>query len=163
MSQISEVKANSRSVKPVSAENIHAAPGKFRQAFVDFSNRIAQASGNPFSFILAVLVIAVWAVTGPIFQFSDTWQLIINTGTTIVTFLMVFMIQNTQNRDNLAIQAKLDELVRALESADNKFVGIEHLSGPELEELREECEQEARQELEDPLKSARPVHLSKRG
>ena len=162
MSQISEVKAGNRSATPVCAEKIHIAPSKFRQAFVDFSNSIAQASGSPFSFISAVSVIAVWAITGPVFQFSDTWQLVINTGTTIVTFLMVFTIQNTQNRDNLAIQAKLDELVRALESANNKFVGIERLSGPELEELREECEQEARQELENPPKSARPVHLSKR-
>jgi low affinity Fe/Cu permease len=123
-----------------------ASPGVFRKLFMEFSNRVAFASGNPGAFVLAVLVILVWAVTGPVFEFSDTWQLVINTGTTIVTFLMVFLIQNTQNRDSIALQAKLDELVRAVESANNKFVGIEHLSGPELEKLREECERKAKEE-----------------
>ncbi len=85
----------------------------------------------------------IWAITGPLFHFSDTWQLVINTGTTIVTFLMVFLIQNSQNRDSAAIQVKLDELIRT-GSAQNSFVGIEHLSADELEELRARCEERAK-------------------
>jgi low affinity Fe/Cu permease len=85
----------------------------------------------------------IWGVTGPVFHFSDTWQLVINTGTTIVTFLMVFLIQNTQNRDGLAIQVKLDELVRAIETANNKFVGIEKLTEKEVERMRNDCETDA--------------------
>ena len=85
------------------------------------------------------MVVVVWAVTGPIFGFSDTWQLIINTGTTIVTFLMVFLIQNTQNRDGAAMQAKLDELIR-VSKAHNNFIGIEHLTETEVEEFRSKCE-----------------------
>jgi low affinity Fe/Cu permease len=92
---------------------------------------------------LALLIIVVWAVTGPVFQYSDTWQLIINTGTTIVTFLMVFLIQNSQNRDSAAIQVKLDELIRVGE-VRNDFVGIEHLTEEEIEELREKCERAAK-------------------
>jgi low affinity Fe/Cu permease len=83
--------------------------------------------------------VAVWGVTGPVFHYSDTWQLVINTGTTIVTFLMVFLIQNTQNRDNAAVQAKLDELIRA-SKAKNEFIGIEHLSDAELDDILEQCE-----------------------
>jgi low affinity Fe/Cu permease len=110
----------------------------FTRAFSQFATWTAHASGTPFTFVLAVLVILIWAVTGPIFNFSDTWQLVINTGTTIVTFLMVFLIQSTQNRDGLAIQVKLDELVRAVERANNKFVGIEKLTEDEVKTLREE-------------------------
>ena len=95
---------------------------------------IAHAAGRPITFILCCAIILVWAVSGPIFGFSDTWQLVINTGTTIVTFLMVFLIQNTQNRDGAAIQAKLDELIRA-SAAQNAFIGIEHLTEEELAEL----------------------------
>jgi low affinity Fe/Cu permease len=87
--------------------------------------------------------VIVWAVTGPIFRFSDTWQLVINTGTTIITFLMVFLIQNSQNRDSAAIQVKLDELIRT-GTVQNSFVGIEHLSADELEELRSRCEERAK-------------------
>jgi low affinity Fe/Cu permease len=89
-----------------------------------------------------VAVVAVWAISGPIFHFSDTWQLVINTGTTIVTFLMVFLIQNSQNRDSAAIQVKLDELIR-VGAARNSLVGIEHLSDEELEEIRNKCEARA--------------------
>jgi low affinity Fe/Cu permease len=88
------------------------------------------------------LVVAVWAITGPLFGYSDTWQLVINTGTTIVTFLMVFLIQNSQNRDGAAIQAKLDELLRAMEQARTHFVGIEHMTDEEIEQIRAALEQE---------------------
>lgn len=94
-------------------------------------------------FIGCCVLVVLWAVSGPLFHFSDTWQLVINTSTTIITFLMVFLIQNTQNRDNAAIQAKLDEVVRASDS-DNKFIGIEHLSDEELDGILAEVEQSAR-------------------
>jgi low affinity Fe/Cu permease len=103
--------------------------------FEKLSTRIAAATGRPPAFALALTVIIVWAITGPLFQWSDTWQLVINTGTTIVTFLMVFLIQNAQNRDASAIQAKLDELIRAVQHARNEFIGIEHLSELELREI----------------------------
>ena len=100
--------------------------------FERVSASVAMACGQPAAFILAFAIIVVWAVTGPVFHWSDTWQLVINTSTTIVTFLMVFLIQNAQNRDASAIQAKLDELIRAGGRARNEFIGIEHLSEPEL-------------------------------
>ena len=99
--------------------------------------------GKPVTFAIAALVILVWGVTGPIFHYSDTWQLIINTGTTIVTFLMVFLIQNTQNRDGAALQAKLDELIRATQDARDAYMGIEKLDEIEVEKLREDCEKAA--------------------
>jgi low affinity Fe/Cu permease len=111
--------------------------------FSKIASVVAHASGKPITFVICCLVILVWAVTGPIFGFSDTWQLIINTGTTIVTFLMVFLIQNTQNRDGAAIQTKLDELIRAGE-AQNRFVGIEHLTESEVEQYRALAEKAAK-------------------
>ncbi|MGH1573988.1 low affinity iron permease family protein [Methylobacterium sp. P31] len=105
------------------------------KAFGEFASRVARAAGRPTTFALSLILIVVWAVTGPLFGFSDTWQLVINTGTTIVTFLMVFLIQNTQNRDGAAIQAKLDELIRA-SAAQNRYIGIENLTEEELDELR---------------------------
>ena len=108
--------------------------------FTHSAHRIAMLAGQPIAFITAVSIIAVWAVTGPFFAWSDTWQLVINTGTTIITFLMVFLIQNAQNRDASAIQAKLDELIRAVEGARNEFIGIEHLTERELEGIREALE-----------------------
>ena len=102
------------------------------KVFGDLAAWVARAAGRPVAFAACVLVVVVWAVTGPLFGFSDTWQLVINTGTTIVTFLMVFLIQNTQNRDSAAMQAKLDELIRA-SSAQNAFIGIEHLTEKELD------------------------------
>ncbi len=108
------------------------------------AERISQWTGRPFTFILALLVVAIWAISGPAFRFSDTWLLVVNTGTSIVTFLMVFLIQNEQNRDGAAVQAKLDELIRALEPAKNKFMGIEKLSVEEVQELREETVEEVK-------------------
>jgi low affinity Fe/Cu permease len=111
--------------------------------FADIANWSSRASGKAITFLLAVMIIVIWSVTGPIFGFSDTWQLVINTGTTIVTFLMVFLIQNTQNRDGAAIQVKLDELIR-VSRVKNSIIGIEHLTDEELEDLREKCEQRAK-------------------
>ncbi|MGB3832016.1 MAG: low affinity iron permease family protein [Mesorhizobium sp.] len=113
------------------------------RSFTRIANMVAWISGLPGTFICCTLVVLVWAVSGPTFHFSDTWQLVINTGTTIVTFLMVFLIQNTQNRDGAAIQAKLDELIRVSEG-HNHFIGIEHLTESEVEEIRQKCEQAAR-------------------
>jgi low affinity Fe/Cu permease len=110
-----------------------------RRTFAQISTFIATQSGHPVTFLLAAITIIVWAVTGPLFKYSDTWQLVINTGTTIVTFLMVFIIQNTQNRDGAAIQAKLDELIRSNKTAQNSFIGIENLTQEEIEEYRTSC------------------------
>ena len=107
--------------------------------FSHFAQATASSAGHPIAFLLAALVILVWIVSGPIFNYSDTWQLVINTGTTIVTFLMVFLIQNTQNRDILTVQLKLSELVLAMKGAENRFAAIEDLTDEELEELHEEC------------------------
>ena len=98
----------------------------------------SHTSGRPTTFVIAVAIILIWAVTGPIFHFSDTWQLVINTGTTIITFLMVFLIQNTQNRDTEALQIKLDELIRAMASAQNVVLDLEELDDEELEEFRKD-------------------------
>ena len=110
--------------------------------FTRIASAVAYLAGKPLAFVLCVLLIAAWAVTGPIFQFSDTWQLVINTGTTIVTFLMVFLIQNTQNRDAAAMQAKLDELIRAIHEARGQFIGIEHLTDEQIEAIRNKLEHE---------------------
>ena len=99
---------------------------------------VARAVGRPWVFALAVALVAVWALLGPFYGYSDTWQLVINTGTTIVTFLMVFLIQNTQNRDSAAIQVKLDELIRAVDKARNELIGLEQRSEVEIEEKRAE-------------------------
>jgi low affinity Fe/Cu permease len=104
--------------------------------FRRFAHHTASAAGSPVAFLGAVTVIVVWGATGPIFHFSDTWQLIINTGTTIITFLMVFLIQNTQNRDSQVMQLKLNELIRAVHSARNDLVDLEELSDEELNRLQ---------------------------
>ena len=106
--------------------------------FRKFASKTSAVVGSPWSFLMAVLVIVVWGITGPLFGFSDTWQLVINTGTTIITFLMVFLIQNTQNRDAKAIHLKLDELIRALKGARTGLVDLEDLSDKELEDLQKE-------------------------
>jgi low affinity Fe/Cu permease len=107
-----------------------------RGAFGKFANKAAAAAGHPLAFGLAFITIVVWGVTGPIFGYSDTWQLVINTGTTIVTFLMVFVIQNAQNRDGKAMQIKLDELIRAIEGAHNALLDLEQLDDDAIEKAR---------------------------
>ena len=111
--------------------------------FIRFATLTAKIAGKPWTFIGCLAIVLVWALTGPIFQFNETWQLVINTGTTIVTFLMVFLIQNTQNRDAAAMHAKMDELIYAVKKADAGFIGIEHLTDKELAVILEEVEQRA--------------------
>ena len=111
--------------------------------FARFANATARMTGSPMAFLLCVGSVLIWAATGPIFHYSETWQLVINTGTTIITFLMVFLIQNTQNRDGAAIQTKLDELIRASD-AENEFMGIEKLTDRELDHLHRKCERAAK-------------------
>ena len=116
----------------------HDGPGKaggLRSIFGRIARRAANITGGPWAFLIAVLVVVAWAVTGPIFDFSDTWQLVINTGTTIVTFLMVFLIQNTQNRDAKAVHLKLDELIHAVKRAHNELIEAEDLTEDQLDEL----------------------------
>ncbi len=108
-----------------------------QSTFSRFAKWIARESGQPMTFGLALLIIVVWGITGPLFRFSDTWQLVINTGTTIITFLMVFLIQNTQNRDAEAMQLKLDELIRAISGAKNAMLDLEDLDQVQLDEVRE--------------------------
>ncbi len=107
-----------------------------RIGYSKFANQIARLSGRPKTFVLAAAVIVVWLITGPLFGFSDTWQLVINTGTTIITFLMVFLIQNTQNRDSEALQIKIDELIRATKGAHNALLDLEELEQDSLDEFR---------------------------
>ncbi len=104
--------------------------------FERFATRVTKAAGSVRIFIFAFLIIIVWAITGPIFNFSDSWQLVINTGTTIITFLMVFVIQQTQNKDTIAIQLKLNELIAATSTASNRLIDVEDLSAEELETLK---------------------------
>ena len=112
--------------------------------FARMANLVAWLTGRPATFALCCGIILAWAVSGPFFQYSDTWQLVINTGTTIVTFLMVFLIQNTQNRDGAALQGKLDELIRATRDAHNHLVALEKRPEEEVEEIRKEIEREAK-------------------
>lgn len=110
--------------------------------FTRIASRMATWAGQPVAFMLAAATVIIWLVSGPLFNWSDTWQLVINTGTTIITFLMVFLIQNAQNRDASAMQVKLDELIRAVETARNDFIGIEHLTDLEIGTIRDAMEQE---------------------
>jgi len=111
--------------------------------FTRFATSTSFLAGQPAAFVLAVAFIAIWILTGPVFGWSDSWQLVVNTATTIITFLMVFVIQNAQNRDAAALQAKLDEVIRSLVDARNEFIGIEHLSDTQIEEIRSQLEIEA--------------------
>ncbi len=119
-----------------------------RSLFTRMASACSRYAGSPLGFVLAVVVVLGWLVTGPIFGYSDTWQLVINTGTTIVTFLMVFLIQSSQNRDSKALQIKLDELIRATRGAHNKLLDLEELEEGELEALRARYEQLARRARE---------------
>src|ERR671939_694886 len=123
--------------------------------FTRFAKWTSHAAGHPATFVTAVLIILVWAVTGPIFGFSDTCQLVINTGTTIITFLMVFLIQNTQNRDSAAVQLKLDELIRAVNGAHNALLDLEELTEPDLERLRARYQALARGARDDLVRGVR--------
>jgi low affinity Fe/Cu permease len=121
--------------------------------FTKIATGVSWLAGQPAAFLVAISVVLVWGVTGPLFGWSDTWQLVINTGTTIVTFLMVFLIQNSQNRDAAAMQAKLDELIRSLENARHQFIGIEHLTDNQIEKIRAALEAEAERENGDAEKA----------
>jgi low affinity Fe/Cu permease len=112
-----------------------------RDTFHRFAHRASDIVGSPAAFIAGLMVIVVWAITGPLFHYSDTWQLVINTGTTVITFLMVFLIQNTQNRDSRAVHLKLDELIRSVQAARNEMVGLENLSDEDLDVLQKEFAQ----------------------
>jgi low affinity Fe/Cu permease len=126
-------RGNGATVHPSAKPNGHNKPGLFTM----FAQKTAHLAGKPVTFMLAAVTIVVWAVTGPLFGYSDTWQLVINTGTTIVTFLMVFLIQNSQNRDSMAFQVKLDELIIKLHGAGNEIAGAEDLCDEDLEALHE--------------------------
>ena len=130
--------------------------------FTRFAKWTARTTGHPVAFIAAMLIIVVWAVTGPLFGFSDTWQLVINTGTTIVTFLMVFLIQNTQNRDSEAMQLKLDELIRAVNGAHNGLLDLEELTEEDLERIKARYEvlaRKSREDLKRGLKDTEPIEV----
>jgi low affinity Fe/Cu permease len=129
---------------------------KVSRFFSRFSTVVTKATGSAYAFIIAAVVVILWAVTGPIFKFSDTWQLVINTGTTIITFLMVFIIQHSQNKDTVALQLKLNELIAASEAPSNKLIGIEDLDDDELELLRkfyEHLSGLSKEEKKDKMKS----------
>ncbi len=132
-----------------------------KSVFSDFAKATSRATGHPKSFILAVAVILIWIVTGPYFHFSDTWQLVINTGTTIVTFLMVFLIQNTQNSDSHAMQLKLDELIRSVEGAHNSLLDIEELTEEELLAIKKRYTRLAREAILQIRKGARDTGTPK--
>lgn len=114
----------------------------FDRVFTAIATRISGAAGQPATFATALALILLWGASGPVFHYSDSWQLVVNTTTTIITFLMVFLIQNSQNRDAAAMQAKLDEIIRALDRAREQFIGIEHLSDTQIARIREALERE---------------------
>jgi low affinity Fe/Cu permease len=136
----------------VSETRAHAAPEPetmMDHLFTKIAGRIAAFAGQPLAFVLAAALIVLWGLSGPLFGYSDTWQLVVNTATTIVTFLMVFLIQNSQNRDAAAMQAKLDELIRALDGARGHFIAIEHLTDQQIERIRTAIEKEAEEAEEE--------------
>jgi low affinity Fe/Cu permease len=121
--------------------------------FTKFAQWTSQKAGHPMAFVVAVLAIVIWAATGPIFHYSDTWQLVINTGTTIVTFLMVFLIQNTQNRDMVAVQIKLDELIFCMKKAQNNLLDLEDLDEDELNKIKEQYGKQAKKARKEAQKA----------
>jgi len=123
-------------------------PARLSRGFAKIAERASHAAGQPLTFSVCVLAVVAWAVAGPVFHYSNAWLLVVNTATSIATFLMVFLIQSKQNRDDAAIQAKLNELIRALEPAKNKFVGIETLTVEEVREMRDETVEELKVEQE---------------
>ena len=135
-------------------------PYRANDLFRRIASRTSHGVGSPWAFIGALAIVIVWGTTGPIFHFSDTWQLVINTGTTIVTFLMVFLIQNTQNRDSHAIHLKLDELIRANEIARNRLMALEELDDRELDELQHEFDRLAVEKIAARSDRKRPRHQS---
>jgi low affinity Fe/Cu permease len=132
-----------------------------RDSFHHFAHRAADLVGSPAAFILGLIIVAIWMITGPVFHYSDTWQLVINTGTTIITFLMVFLIQNTQNRDSRAVHLKLDELIRSVHAARNEMLGLEDLSDEDLDRLQKEFAR-LREHAEHKLHAIQE-HKSRRG
>jgi low affinity Fe/Cu permease len=128
-------------------KKLEKGPYATNDVFRRIASRASHGVGSPWAFVGAVVVILVWATTGPLFHYADTWQLVINTGTTIITFLMVFLIQNTQNRDSHALHLKLDELIRSNDAARNRLMGLERLTDGELQELQTEFEELAKEKL----------------
>ena len=126
-----------------------------KEVFRKFAHHVAAMAGSSTAFLLGVLAVLIWLATGPAFHFSDTWQLVINTGTTIITFLMVFLIQNTQNRDTKAMHLKLDELIRSVGSARNRLINLENLSDEELDTLQREF-QKLHDRVQSKLRPAEP-------
>ncbi|MCZ7486134.1 low affinity iron permease family protein [Rhizobium rhizogenes] len=121
-----------------------------KKFFTVFAGRTASFSVSPTAFVVALGTVIIWGISGPLFGFSEVWQLVINTGTTIVTFLMIFLVQNSQNRDSAAMEAKLDELLRAVEQARADFIGIEHLTEEEIDDIRARLEKECGRKGEKP-------------
>jgi low affinity Fe/Cu permease len=146
-----------RSSLPISNQGTSGRVSNSSAVFSNVAAAVAHATGRPSAFLISAAIVILWAVSGPIFRYSDTWQLVINTGTTIVTFLMVFLIQNTQNRDTMALQLKLDELILATKEARNSLAGIEECSEEELEaEKEQERLRAAHSEAASGAESGRP-------
>ena len=149
---------------------LRGGPYRSNDLFRRIASKTSHGVGSPWAFMLAALVVLVWGITGPVFHFSDTWQLVINTGTTIITFLMVFLIQNTQNRDSHAIHLKLDELIRVNASARNRLLQVEELSEREIDELQREFDKIAQDKIEAkrrasgdaPAAATRQLHAASR-
>jgi low affinity Fe/Cu permease len=142
---------------PGAAPRPKETPTAMDRIFSRIASRMALWAGQPVAFVLALATILAWLVSGPLFQWSDTWQLVINTGTTIVTFLIVFLIQNAQNRDASAMQVKLDELIRAIATARNDYIGIEHLTDAEIGRIRDALEKD--EGIDEALRDARAKAL----
>ena len=152
-SAVSQEKNVMRAMMPSSSLGGAVSTGKSGW-FRELANKTAYYSGRPVTFGIAFAIVLIWGITGPLFHYSDTWQLVINTGTTIVTFLMVFLIQSTQNRDTTAIQLKLDELIHAASRARNRMIAVEELSDEELNKLKEQISRTRGEPDRTPLESS---------